>query len=172
MPVQKRAPAAQWVPIVGALVVSALLASCSGNRAASRSPGSAARPGACTFVARLDAIANSVAQADVHDPNTFKRTLDTAVRDYVTNVRDLRAVAPVELHDGLERVEADVQQYRFDAAFTDRSELDAYAARSCGRSLKTVTTTSGPTTSGPTTGGSLPSTTTTAPGASTPTTGG
>jgi hypothetical protein len=165
LPVQERAPVAQRVPIVGALVVSALLASCSGSSAGSKASPSGAHPGTCTFVARLDAIANSVAQADVHDPNTFKRTLDTAVRDYVTNVRDLRAVTPVELHDGLERVEADVQQYRFDAALTDRAELDAYAARSCGRSLKTVTATGGPTT-----GGSLPSTTTTAPAASTPTT--
>jgi hypothetical protein len=169
LPVQKRAPVAQRVPIAGALVVSALLASCCGSSAGSKASPSGAHPGTCTFVARLDAIANSVARADVHDPNTFKRTLDTAVRDYVTNVRDLRAVAPVELHDGLERVEADVQQYRFGAALTERAELDAYAARSCGRARRTVTTTSGPTT-----GGTLPSTTTTAPAASTPptTTGG
>ena len=143
MPVQKRAPAARRVPIagaLGALLASALLSSCSGSSTGSKASPSGARPGTCTFVARLDAIADSVAQADVHDPTAFKRTLDTAVHEYVTNVRELRAVAPVDLHDGLERVEADVQQYRFDAALTDSAALDAYAARSCGRAPSTVTT--------------------------------
>ena len=137
------------LPIVCALLVPAILGSCSG---ASRSKSPAARPEACAFVAKLDEIANAVGRADVRDPTTFKKTLDSAVRDYVANVRELRAVAPVDLHAGLERVEADVQQYRFDAALTDRVPLDAYAARTCGRAVKGVTTTSGAApTSGPTT---------------------
>jgi hypothetical protein len=139
------------VPIVGALVVPMILGSCSG---VGRSKSSPARPAACTFVAKLDDIANAVRRADVRDPNTFKKTLDSAVHEYVANVRELRAVAPVELHAGLERVEADVQQYRFDAALTDRVPLDAYAARTCGRAVNAATTTSGPTKASTTT--SLP----------------
>jgi hypothetical protein len=80
----------------------------------------------------------------VRDPDTFKKTLSTAAHEYVSNVRELAAVAPAELQAGLQRVEADVQQYRFDAALTDRAELDAYAQRTCGRVVGTVTTTSGP----------------------------
>ena len=91
------------------------------------------KPRPCTFIAKLDEIANTVATADVHDPDTFKKTLDTAVRDYVTNVRELHAVAPIDLHDGLTRVEADVSS----TASTPRSPigcaLDAYArARAVG----------------------------------------
>jgi hypothetical protein len=131
------------LPMMGALLVPVMLGSCSGTGRSKSS--SSARPSACTFVAKLDDIANAVKRADVHDPDAFKKTLDSAVHEYVANVRELRAVAPVELNAGLDRVEADVQQYRFDAALTDRVPLDAYAARTCGR---TVTTTSGPTTSG------------------------
>ncbi len=143
------------LPVVGVLVVAAVtLGSCSGGgqSKSSRSTG----PSACTFVAKLDQIANTVKRADVSDPIAFKKTLDSAVHAYVTNVRELRAVAPVELHADLERFEADVQQFRFDAALTDRAGLDAYAARTCGRVAKTVTTTSGPTTTGAT--GSTPTT--------------
>jgi hypothetical protein len=137
--------------MVGVLLVPVILGSCSGVGRSKSS--SSARPTACTFVAKLDEIASAVRRADVREPNAFKKTLDSAVHEYVANVRELRAVAPVELHDGLERVEADVQQYRFDAALTDRVPLDAYAARTCGRAVNAVTTTSGPTTSGPTTSG-------------------
>jgi type IV secretory pathway TrbF-like protein len=123
------------------LAASLILASCSGTGSKSSSP---PRASACTYVAKLDDIANSVGRADVHDPVAFKKTLAAAVSRYVSNVRELRAVAPVELHDGLDRIEADVQQFRFDAALTDRVALDAYAARTCGRVVGTVTTTSGP----------------------------
>ena len=145
-PVRKPVATMRCLPIVGALLVPTILGSCSG---VSRSKSPAARPEACAFVAKLDEIANAVGRADVRDPTTFKKTLDSAVHEYVANVRELRAVAPVDLHAGLERVEADVQQYRFDAALTDRVPLDTYAARTCGRAVKAVTTTSGPSTSLP-----------------------
>jgi hypothetical protein len=143
LPVRKRSVTVRRLPIVGVLLVAAvILGSCSGGgqSKSSRSAG----PNACTFVAKLDQIANTVKRANVSDPIAFKKTLDSAVHAYVTNVRELRAVAPVELHPDLERFEADVQQYRFDAALTDRAELDAYAQRTCGRVVGTVTTTSGP----------------------------
>ncbi len=66
------------------------------------------------------------------------------MNDYVSNVRRLRAIAPTDLSASLQRVEADVQQLRFDAAVTDRAPLDAYAARTCGRVASSATTTSKP----------------------------
>ena len=124
-----------------AILVIPALASCSG--VAGSKSASSSHPSACTYVTKLDDIANTVAGADVRDPVAFKKTLATAVSQYVTNVRGLRAVAPVDLHEGLDRVEADVSQFRFDAAVTDRAGLDAYAARTCGRVVGTVTTTTG-----------------------------
>src|SRR5947208_15727459 len=146
-PVRKPVPTVRCLPIVGVLLVPVILGSCSGG-GRSKSPSSSAHPAACTFVAKLDQIAGAVKRANVRDPDAFKKTLDSAVHEYIANVRELRAVVPVELHAGLERVEADVQQYRFDAALTDRVPLDAYAARTCSRVVNGVTTTSGPTTSG------------------------
>jgi hypothetical protein len=145
-PVRKPVLTVRSLPIAGALLVPLILGSCSGV-GRSKSSSSSAHPAACTFVAKLDEIAGAVKRADVRDPNAFKKTLDSAVHEYIANVRELRAVVPVELHAGLERVEADVQQYRFDAALTDRVPLDAYAARTCGRVVN-ATTTSGPATSG------------------------
>ena len=122
--------------ICGCILATAILAACSGTVGSPLSkPG---RAPACSVITRLDQIANSVARADVHDPDTFKATLDSAVRAYVKSVRQLRAVAPANLGPDLERVEADVQQYRFDAALTDRAELDSYAARTCGRVVQSV----------------------------------
>ena len=142
--------------IVGAICVLLILSSCS-HVTGSHSSASG-KPPACAYVTKLDQIANTVAGADVRNPDTFKKTLDTAVRNYVTNVRALRAVAPADLATGLERVEADVQQYRFDAALTDRAPLDAYAARSCGRVAQSaIPASSGSTTT--TLGASLSTTT-------------
>jgi hypothetical protein len=156
LPVRKRAVTVRRLPIVGVLLVAVVIAgSCSGGGGQSKSSRSSG-PNACTFVAKIDQIANTVKRANVSDPIAFKKTLDSAVRNYVTNVRELRAVAPVALHADLERFEADVQQYRFDAAVADRVALDAYAARTCGRVAKAVTTTSGPATTGAT--GSTPTT--------------
>jgi len=135
LPVQMRAAGKAWhLPRVVVLVVLVLLAGCGGG-GGSKSSGTS-RSAACAYVAKLDQIARTVAQADVHDPDQFNKTLETAVHDYVTNVRALRAVAPGNLAAGLDRVESDVQQYRFDAALTDRSALDAYAARTCGRVVR------------------------------------
>jgi hypothetical protein len=146
LPVQKRAAPVRRTRIA-ALIAMALglvltLASC-GNSGGSAKSTKTSSPSACTYVAKLDTIAATVANADVHQPDEFKKTLDTAVHDYVANVRELRAVAPADLRGELERVEADVQQYRFDAALADRAALDSYAARTCDRAVQPLTPTSG-----------------------------
>jgi len=123
------------------VLAAATLASCSSGGGGKSS--SSRQPSACSYVVKLDDIANAVARADVSDPVAFKKTLSTAAHDYVTNVRELAAVAPAELQEGLQRVAADVSQYRFDAALTDRAGLDAYAQRTCGRVVGAVTSTTG-----------------------------
>src|SRR5450755_1609541 len=105
-----------------ALVVIALTAGCS--KVTGSKSSTTGKPAACTYVAKLDVIASTVAKADVQDPDAFNTTLQRAVQDYVANVRLLRAAAPADLSPTLERVEADVQQLRFDAAVTDRAPLD------------------------------------------------
>jgi hypothetical protein len=132
-----------------------LLAACGATGSKSSGSGHST---ACAFVAKLDEIATSVARADVHDPVEFRKTLDNAVHDYVNNVKSLRAVAPTELHASLDRVSADVQQYRFDAALADRAELDAYAERTCERAPVGATSTTGPQSTG-----TLPEVTSTVP---------
>jgi hypothetical protein len=129
--------------LAGALLVVVIAAGCSKVSGGSKNPASG-RPATCTFIAKLDSIATTVAKANVHDPETFNATLQTAVNDYVSNVRQLRAIAPADLTSSLQRVEADVQQLRFDAAATDRAPLDAYAARTCGRVASSAATTSAP----------------------------
>ena len=143
LPVRKQATT-QRLPILAALVVAVLLASCSSGASGSSKSSASGGLSACAYIGKLDEIANSVAQADVHDPVAFPKTLKTAVRDYVTNLRGLRGVAPAELAASLDRVQADVQQYRFDAALTDRAAVDAFASRTCGRVVQAITTTSVP----------------------------
>ena len=114
LPVRKRARRRRRLRIAGVLLVAASVAGCSHVTGRSRrSPASRRRapssPSSTT-------IANTVASADVHDPDDVQEDADTAVHDYVANVRELRAIAPDDLHAGLTRVEADVQQFRFDAA--------------------------------------------------------
>jgi hypothetical protein len=131
--------------IGGVLCVPLILASCSGGGGSATPTPNRASP-ACAYVTKLDQIADSVARANVHDPDAFNATLESAVTEYVANVKALAAVTPSSLHPSLLRVEADVQQYRFAAALTDRADLDAYAQRVCGRVITTATTVS-PTTS-------------------------
>src|SRR3954453_10938846 len=139
LPVRMRGPDGRRWQIAGAVVVAVVASGCSHITGSSSSKDSKELTG--TFVGKLDQIESTVATADVRAPDSFKQTLDTAVRDYVSNVRSLRAIAPADLHAGLTRVESDVQQYRFEAARTDRASLDAYAARTCGRSSTASTNT-------------------------------
>lgn len=167
LPVRKRAAALRRLPIIGAVVVpvavGALLTACSGSNGSKGSTAGEGKPAACAYVAKLDAIAATVATTDVRNPDVFNEAFTAAVNDYVKNLSALRAVAPADLGAGLTRVEADVKQYRFDAALTDRAPLDAYAARECGRVVTASTPTSGPTASTATTALTAPASSTTTP---------
>ncbi len=111
------------------VALGVLLTACSGSNGSKASSSSKGKPAACAYVAKLDTIAAAVATTDVRNPDLFNESFTAAVNDYVKNLSSLRAVAPADLSASLTRVEADVKQYRFDAALTDRAPLDAYAAR-------------------------------------------
>ncbi len=138
LPVRKRARHLGRLSATGLSVALVLVAGCSKvSGSTSATPG---KPAACAYVAKLDTIATTVAKANVADPDSFNKTLQVAVQDYVANVKLLQNTAPADLSASLARVVADVQQFRFDAAATDRVPLDAYAARSCGRVGASVAT--------------------------------
>ncbi len=145
------------------VALGALLTACSGSNGSKGSSAPNGKPAACAYVAKLDTIAASVATTDVRNPDLFNESFTAAVNDYVKNLSSLRSVAPADLSASLTRVEADVKQYRFDAALTDRAPLDAYAARECGRVVTAITPTSGSTVSTATTALTAPVSSTTTP---------
>ena len=114
------------------------LAACSGGGGGKAHAGSSSQSPTCTLVARLDDIANGAAHIDISDPDASKRQFSAAVSQYVTTVRQLRSAAPPDLDASLDRVAADVQQYRFAAALTDRADLDTYAKQACHRTVVPV----------------------------------
>lgn len=145
------------------------LAACSGGGAGGAHGGSPSRSPTCTLVARLDNIANGAARIDISDPDASKRMFSAAVSQYVTTVRQLRSSAPPDLDASLDRVAADVEQYRFAAALTDRADLDSYAKQACHRTVVPVVLTEPSTVplAAPTTTVTLPVTGTTVASATT-----
>lgn len=122
--------------VAGSVLIAVLiLAACSGSTAHGTAP---KKTPSCALVTRLDDIANNVAHADVSDPDGFNRQFKAAVDQYVTTVKELRAAAPANLDASLDRVAADVQQYRFADALADRADLDAYAKTACNRTVVSV----------------------------------
>lgn len=85
----------------------------------------------CALMTRLDETGKTVARADVHDPARFERALDGAVKQYTEITRELRRVVPSDLRDDVERLQAAVEQYRFNDAVDDHAALEAYATREC-----------------------------------------
>jgi hypothetical protein len=85
----------------------------------------------CSLVERLDRTGEAVAQADVNDPGGFDAALADAVEEYRAVLDELRDVAPDELQDDIDTLDAAVQQYRFGDGVDARAALDAYAQTSC-----------------------------------------
>jgi hypothetical protein len=93
----------------------------------------------CALVADLDDTAALVARSDVSDPDRFKTTLDSAVTHYVQTARSLRGLVPVDVQSSVDRVTADVQQFRFKDAQVDGAALQNYATHTCGLGVTTTT---------------------------------
>ena len=112
-----------------AVGLALVLAGCSdgGGRAAS----AAATTSACPLLAQLAATGETVAHADIADPDKFDATLKTAVTDYVRTARRLQAVVPLSLRSDVADLENAARHYRFDDATAARASIDAYARSKC-----------------------------------------
>ena len=98
LPVRTRATARRRWSIVVLILLPIGVGACGSSGAAKSSKSSkSSKSAACTTVAKLDEIADAVAHADVSDPDTFNKTLQTAVAEYVANVRSLETVVPSDL---------------------------------------------------------------------------
>jgi hypothetical protein len=116
------------------VVLSVLVAACSWGGA----PSTRSKADVCALVGQLDDTASTVAKADVSDPDTFQKTLDGAVSDYVKTVRALRPLVPDRLHEDLDRLEAAIDQRDFSEALDARRALDGDDATACAASTTTT----------------------------------
>jgi hypothetical protein len=115
---------------VGAVVgMSLVLAACSlGGGGASNPYG--ASP-ACPLLAQLARTGQTVARADVSDPDKFDTTLSAAVTKYVRTANKLRDAVPEHLRGDVERMIAAVEHRRFADAATERAAIDSFARSTC-----------------------------------------
>jgi hypothetical protein len=122
----------RFVLAVAAAAVALGAAGCNGGSGGAAVAGVGSGTEAmCALMARLDETGKTVASADVQDPARFSRALAGAVKQYTEITRDLRRVVPDDLRDDVERLQAAVEQYRFNDAVDDHAALEAYATREC-----------------------------------------
>ena len=113
--------------VAAALVGAALvLSGCSGGGGST-----VAKSSACPLLAQLAQTGETVAKADVADPEKFDATLHSAVAEYVRTARRLRSALPLGLRADVERILAAAQEYRFADATAARAKIDAYAREKC-----------------------------------------
>jgi hypothetical protein len=117
-----RAVVAGVVVLVSSVVV---LAGCSGGMSAS---GPSA---ACPLLAQLGQTGQTVARADVSDPEAFERTLSDAIAKYVHTARKLRDAVPAGLRADVSRMIAAAERRRFSDADDARARIDRYAQSVC-----------------------------------------
>src|SRR5262249_32765552 len=100
----------------------------------------------CALIGDLDHSAQAFAATDVSDPEQFHTALSGAVDRYTATVRKFRALVPKASQPNLDRLEAAVDQYRFDEAVTARRALETDSATRCPSTVPTnasTTTTTG-----------------------------
>ncbi len=108
------------------MVFGLLLPACGGSgKLATSTP-------ACALLAQLAATAQTVAHADVADPDAFEAQLDTAVTEYVRTARRLRSMVPANLRVDFDRLATAAQTRRFGAATVSRTRVAEYARSECG----------------------------------------
>ena len=108
--------------------VTITLTACSDGGSSAGPFGAAA---ACPILARLARTGQTVAHANVSDPEAFEATLQTAVANYVRAAQGLRRAVPPRLRDDVDRMIAAAQQRRFSDAADARNTIDAYARSEC-----------------------------------------
>jgi hypothetical protein len=114
--------------VAGVVLISIALAACSGGKGAIRSFETAP---ACPLLAQLAQTGQTVAHADVSDPETFEATLQAAVASYVRTAQRLGAVVPPRLHPAVERMIAAARARQFSEADRARADIDDYARSAC-----------------------------------------
>ena len=115
--------------VVAVAGVAVVLGACSGG--SSRGLPHTSTP-ACPLLAQLARTGQTVARADVADPEKFDATLNTAVADYVRIAHRLEVVVPLRLRSDVAKLETAAQQHRFTDAATLRAGIDDYARSKCG----------------------------------------
>ncbi len=86
---------------------------------------------ACPLMERLRSSGETVASADLSDPEAFDRALDDAVADYLSTLDSLAEVVPENLQGDLATLRSSVEQLRFDDAVASRAALDQWIDGRC-----------------------------------------
>ena len=110
---------------VGLAAAGVAVAGCSGGGTAS----SGSAP--CSILAELTQTGQTVAAANVSDPDAFDKALRAAVVKYVTTAQRLREAVPESLRPQVTLMIAAVERRNFDAASAARAKIDAYADANC-----------------------------------------
>jgi hypothetical protein len=111
--------------LAGVLGVALALTGCGGT---SHPYGAAP---ACSLLADLAATGQTVARADVADPDAFDAALRDATKQYVQTANKLRAAVPANLKGDVERMITAARERRFADATTARTRIDTYARENC-----------------------------------------
>jgi hypothetical protein len=112
--------------VAGIAVVAFALSGCGGKG----NPYGAAP--ACPLLADLAQTGQTVAQADVSDPDAFAATMRDATKTYVRTAEQLRDVVPSNLKADVDRMIAAAREQRFGlATAAARARVDAYARANC-----------------------------------------
>jgi len=110
----------------GVVVLAFTLSGCSGGSA-----GAFHGSKACPLLARLADTGETVARADVSDPDAFDHIVRDATAEYVRTGRELRDAVPSALRADVDRMIAAVQQRRYADGNAARARVDAYARAVC-----------------------------------------
>ncbi len=86
---------------------------------------------ACPLLADLAQTGQTVARADVSDPDAFDATMRDATKAYVRTAKKLRGAVPADLKVDVDRMITAAQQQRYADATAARARIDAYARRNC-----------------------------------------
>jgi uncharacterized protein YbjT (DUF2867 family) len=111
--------------VAGILLVAFALAGCGGKG----NPYGAAP--ACPLLADLARTGQTVAQADVSDPDAFDATMRDATKAYLSTAKKLRDAVPANLEGDVDRMITAAEQQRFADATAARARVDAYARANC-----------------------------------------
>ena len=86
---------------------------------------------ACPLIADLARTGQTVAQADVSDPDAFDATMRDATKAYLSTAKKLRGAVPANLEADVDRMITAAERQRFSDATAARARIDAYARANC-----------------------------------------